>query len=265
MAPVRAGPPPAGGRQPGPGAAPRPDGRAAAPRWPARYEPRSATTPATTSSWSARRTIRRERIDDIVDVPDWESYEPALRDRAAILVSWHLGNFEPFGIYPRGPRLPAAGAGRGDRAAGAVRVPRRTPRRAVGSTSCPSRGRVAPSSTASRTAGSWRSSATATCAGDGQPVVDLRPPDHHAHRPGVAGRQPAERRSWPAAACGSARTASAWSAPSSRFPTAATVGPTCASLVERLAPPLRARHRGGAGAVVGRLPAVLAGPAGDGA
>jgi phosphatidylinositol dimannoside acyltransferase len=40
-----------------------------------------------------------QRIDDIVDVPDWESYEPALRDRAAILVSWHLGNFEPFGIY----------------------------------------------------------------------------------------------------------------------------------------------------------------------
>jgi lauroyl/myristoyl acyltransferase len=40
-----------------------------------------------------------DRIDTIVDVPDWASYEPALRDRAALLVSWHLGNFEPFGTF----------------------------------------------------------------------------------------------------------------------------------------------------------------------
>lgn len=39
------------------------------------------------------------RIADIVAVPDWETYEPALRNRAAILVSSHLGNFEPFGIF----------------------------------------------------------------------------------------------------------------------------------------------------------------------
>jgi phosphatidylinositol dimannoside acyltransferase len=42
---------------------------------------------------------RPERIDKIVDVPDWGTYELALRDRPAILVSWHVGNFEPFGIY----------------------------------------------------------------------------------------------------------------------------------------------------------------------
>ena len=39
------------------------------------------------------------RIDQIVAVPQWRSYEPALRGRAAILVSSHLGNFEPFGIF----------------------------------------------------------------------------------------------------------------------------------------------------------------------
>jgi len=39
------------------------------------------------------------RIGELVDVPGWATYEPALRDRAAILVSSHLGNFEPFGIF----------------------------------------------------------------------------------------------------------------------------------------------------------------------
>jgi lauroyl/myristoyl acyltransferase len=39
------------------------------------------------------------RIGEVVDVPGWATYEPALRDRAAILVSSHLGNFEPFGIF----------------------------------------------------------------------------------------------------------------------------------------------------------------------
>lgn len=40
-----------------------------------------------------------ERIDDIVAVPDWPAFEKALRGGPAILVSSHLGNFEPFGIY----------------------------------------------------------------------------------------------------------------------------------------------------------------------
>jgi KDO2-lipid IV(A) lauroyltransferase len=39
------------------------------------------------------------RIDELVAVPDWTAFEPALRGRAAILVSSHLGNFEPFGTF----------------------------------------------------------------------------------------------------------------------------------------------------------------------
>jgi KDO2-lipid IV(A) lauroyltransferase len=41
----------------------------------------------------------RERIDEIVDVPDWASYEGRLRGGPAMLVSCHLGNFEPFGLF----------------------------------------------------------------------------------------------------------------------------------------------------------------------
>ncbi|HEX5040488.1 MAG TPA: hypothetical protein VFW95_10160 [Candidatus Limnocylindria bacterium] len=39
------------------------------------------------------------RIEDVVAVPSWAVFEPALRDRAAILVSSHIGNFEPFGTF----------------------------------------------------------------------------------------------------------------------------------------------------------------------
>jgi phosphatidylinositol dimannoside acyltransferase len=39
------------------------------------------------------------RIDEIVDVPDWASYEGPLRGGPAMLVSSHLGNFEPFGLF----------------------------------------------------------------------------------------------------------------------------------------------------------------------
>lgn len=39
------------------------------------------------------------RIAEIVDVPGWETYAAALTGRPAMLVSWHLGNFEPFGVY----------------------------------------------------------------------------------------------------------------------------------------------------------------------
>jgi KDO2-lipid IV(A) lauroyltransferase len=39
------------------------------------------------------------RIDEIVDVPDWRLYEGPLRGGPAMLVSSHLGNFEPFGLF----------------------------------------------------------------------------------------------------------------------------------------------------------------------
>jgi KDO2-lipid IV(A) lauroyltransferase len=39
------------------------------------------------------------KIGAIVEVPGWEAFDEALRGRASVLVSWHLGNFEPFGIF----------------------------------------------------------------------------------------------------------------------------------------------------------------------
>ncbi len=39
------------------------------------------------------------RIDDHVDVPDWDIFEGPLRSGPALLVSCHLGNFEPFGSF----------------------------------------------------------------------------------------------------------------------------------------------------------------------
>jgi phosphatidylinositol dimannoside acyltransferase len=39
------------------------------------------------------------RIDEIVDVPDWPSYEGPLRAGPSMLVGSHLGNFEPFGLF----------------------------------------------------------------------------------------------------------------------------------------------------------------------
>ena len=41
----------------------------------------------------------RDRIDEIVDVPAWDVLEPPLTGGPAILVSPHLGNFEPFGVF----------------------------------------------------------------------------------------------------------------------------------------------------------------------
>lgn len=40
-----------------------------------------------------------DRIDEFVEVVDWPSYREALSSGPALLVSWHLGNFEPFGTY----------------------------------------------------------------------------------------------------------------------------------------------------------------------
>jgi KDO2-lipid IV(A) lauroyltransferase len=42
---------------------------------------------------------RAERIDKHVEVPEWGAYEGPLRGGPAMLVSSHLGNFEPFGIF----------------------------------------------------------------------------------------------------------------------------------------------------------------------
>ena len=40
-----------------------------------------------------------ERIDDHVEVPDWDLFLPLLRNRPAMLLSSHIGNFEPFGTF----------------------------------------------------------------------------------------------------------------------------------------------------------------------
>jgi phosphatidylinositol dimannoside acyltransferase len=40
-----------------------------------------------------------ERIDEHVEVPEWDRFLPALRGGPALLVSSHLGNFEPFGTF----------------------------------------------------------------------------------------------------------------------------------------------------------------------
>ena len=38
-------------------------------------------------------------IDEIVRVDDWPAYEAVLRAGPTVLVSAHIGNFEPFGSY----------------------------------------------------------------------------------------------------------------------------------------------------------------------
>jgi KDO2-lipid IV(A) lauroyltransferase len=42
---------------------------------------------------------RVDRIDEIVEVPDWDAFALALRSGPGMLVSSHLGNFEPFGVF----------------------------------------------------------------------------------------------------------------------------------------------------------------------
>jgi len=39
------------------------------------------------------------RIDEIVLVPEWDTFATVLRAGPGMLVSSHLGNFEPFGVY----------------------------------------------------------------------------------------------------------------------------------------------------------------------
>jgi KDO2-lipid IV(A) lauroyltransferase len=39
------------------------------------------------------------RITEVVDVPEWRTFERMLRGRAAVLVTSHIGNFEPFGVF----------------------------------------------------------------------------------------------------------------------------------------------------------------------
>jgi phosphatidylinositol dimannoside acyltransferase len=46
------------------------------------------------------RSYTLDRIDAVVDVPDWpEVLGPHLAGRPAILVSWHVGSFEPFATF----------------------------------------------------------------------------------------------------------------------------------------------------------------------
>ena len=40
-----------------------------------------------------------ERIDEHVDVPEWDRFRRALSGGPAMLLSSHLGNFEPFGMF----------------------------------------------------------------------------------------------------------------------------------------------------------------------
>jgi lauroyl/myristoyl acyltransferase len=40
-----------------------------------------------------------ERITEHVECPDWETYRSALASRPGIIVSGHVGNFEPFGSW----------------------------------------------------------------------------------------------------------------------------------------------------------------------
>jgi phosphatidylinositol dimannoside acyltransferase len=40
-----------------------------------------------------------DRIDQYVDVPQWDTFGPLLRGGPAMLLSSHLGNFEPFGMF----------------------------------------------------------------------------------------------------------------------------------------------------------------------
>jgi lauroyl/myristoyl acyltransferase len=42
---------------------------------------------------------RLEEIDTIVDIPQWESFIAALQPGPGVLMTSHLGNFEPFGVF----------------------------------------------------------------------------------------------------------------------------------------------------------------------
>jgi phosphatidylinositol dimannoside acyltransferase len=42
---------------------------------------------------------RFDEIDTIVSVPEWSTFEPAIRGGPSVIVSAHVGNFEPFGTF----------------------------------------------------------------------------------------------------------------------------------------------------------------------
>jgi len=42
---------------------------------------------------------RPDEIDAIIDIPEWETFIAALQPGPGVLMSSHLGNFEPFGVY----------------------------------------------------------------------------------------------------------------------------------------------------------------------
>ena len=43
--------------------------------------------------------FRLDEIDTIVDIPQWESFIAALQPGPGVLMTSHLGNFEPFGVF----------------------------------------------------------------------------------------------------------------------------------------------------------------------
>ena len=48
-----------------------------------------------------------DRIGRLVEVPDWEAFSVALRSGPSILVSSHLGNFEPFAVFLEAQGIPS--------------------------------------------------------------------------------------------------------------------------------------------------------------
>ncbi|HJP70505.1 MAG TPA: hypothetical protein VJ975_02200 [Candidatus Limnocylindria bacterium] len=48
-----------------------------------------------------------ERIGQLVEVPEWPSFSAALRSGPSILVSSHLGNFEPFAVFLEAQGIPS--------------------------------------------------------------------------------------------------------------------------------------------------------------
>ena len=200
-----------------------------------------------------------DRIDEHVDVPDWDRFLPLLQHGPAMLLSSHLGNFEPFGtviaaqglrplspveeIEPRGAvrvRLRATGASQVDL------VPLGEAARAIVK-------RL-------RSGGIVGIIADRDLAGDGQPVTMFGHPTTLS--PGPAALAVAHRANLIVGRClrvGPDRFIAEGDI--LEVPNSGDRRADTRALVERIAATLRARHRRGAGAVVGRLPAVLAGPA----
>ena len=201
-----------------------------------------------------------DRIDEHVEVPDWDRFLPLLQDGPAMLLSSHLGNFEPFGTVI---------AAHGMRPLSPVEeIEPRALYEFVSARRGASQVDLVPLGEAARaivkrlrSGGIVGIIADRDLAGDGQPVTMFGHPDDAlppgpaalavAHRANLivgrclrVGSRPVHRRG------GHPRPAEQ-RRPASRHASARRAD--CRDV--------RARHRRGTGAVVGRLPAVLAGPA----